>query len=275
MEQGMKLALKKESSPGKKGIELRQVRVLFGGRPVLENISFLVEQGSLCTLLGPNGAGKTSLIRCLNGFIRPVEGHISILGKDLQSYGRRELSQAVSYVPQHHYPVFSYSVLDFVLLGKTPHLPVFNGPASRDREEALQVLNDLGINHLSSRNYLLLSGGERQLALLARGLVQNTPVMLLDEPTSHLDYHYQHRMLEIVRKMVRERGLTALVSLHDPNLAMEYSDKIIVLQQGRVLAELRCDENAFRLRMEKVLQEVYGGAVKIKEVDKKMVSIRY
>ena len=255
-------------------IELDQVTIYLGENLILQRISFSVLPGKLCVLLGPNGAGKTTLLRCIDGLIPSNQGQIQVLGQNIDTLGRKELSRRISYVPQLHQSVFPYQVKDFVLLGRAPHLPWFSTPQTSDRVLAEQALAQLSISYLSHRNYLRLSGGERQLALLARGLVQEAPAMLLDEPTAHLDFSYQHRIMSTLKRLVREKNLAALVSLHDPNLALEYGDQIVLLHHHGLAADISRDEDKFLPRLEAVLKQAYGREIQVWQLPKTAVVVR-
>ncbi|NLP17938.1 MAG: ABC transporter ATP-binding protein [Firmicutes bacterium] len=255
-------------------LELDGVSISLGGRPILKDTSFAIQPGKMCILLGPNGVGKTTLLRAIDGLIPPTAGQIRVLGQDIKTLSRRELSRSLAYVPQIHQGTFSYPVLDFVLLGRAPYLPWFGSPNSQDHALVERILRWLGIEGLARRNYLQLSGGERQLVLLARGLAQEAAVMLLDEPTAHLDFSHRHHIMGIIKKLVRERNLAALVSLHDPNLALEYGDQIVLLDGDTVAADLKREDAAFLPRLETMLKRVYDAGIKVRRVSDQAVVVR-
>lgn len=252
-------------------IDIQGLQVCLNGKPVLKEISLQVGSGRFCTLLGPNGVGKTTLLRSVMGLIKPDKGRLCLLGRELFAYSRKQLSQAVSYVPQGYRPLFSYSVLDMVVMGRNPHLPVFQVPGPEDRAIALKALKDLGIDHLAGRQVHKISGGELQLVLLARGLVQNTALMLLDEPTSNLDFNNQRIILDTLKGLVVKRGMTVLVTMHDPNLALEYADDLAILMEGRIISQLKKEDPDFYKETEKTLQRVYGRQMRIGLIEEKPV----
>ena len=188
--------------------------------PVLEDVSFTVPAGDFLSVLGANGAGKSTLFRCLLGGLEGYNGAISLDGRDVRTFSRRELAARIAYIPQIHRPTFGYSVLDTALMGLTRHLS----------------LEQLGVAHLAQRNFAALSGGEQQLVLIARALCQQSELLIMDEPTASLDYGNQLRVLEQVR-FLSEQGYTVLLSTHDPQHALRFSRRVLALQGGRVAAE--------------------------------------
>jgi iron complex transport system ATP-binding protein len=246
---------------------ISNISVQLGNRLILDRITFDVPEGELCVLLGANGSGKTTLLRCIDGLLRPKSGSIQVVGKDVARLSRTEIARLISYVPQSHLPVFSYTVFDTVLAGRSPHVPLSSGPGPSDFEAVHEALKVLGLHSLADRPYTQLSGGERQLTLLARGLAQGVPIMLLDEPTTYLDYHNQHLVLETVSNLVKNYALTALVCLHDPNLALEYGDHLVMLHDGVVHTDLRRDDPGLLAKLERALRIAYRADIRIRTVD--------
>lgn len=216
-------------------IEVKNLRFCYGARPVIGDVSFTVEKGELLAVLGPNGVGKSTLFRCLLGFLKPVSGEILVDGKELGAYSRRELAKKLAYIPQSHTPAFDHTVLDSVLMGMTAQLRVFEQPGQAQREKAVQMLRALGIEKLADRGCMKISGGERQLMLLARALVQDASMLIMDEPTANLDYGNSCRVMERVKKL-GQTGYTIIFSTHDPNQAFSYATKVLALKDGGVMA---------------------------------------
>ena len=187
-------------------------------------------------LLGPNGSGKTTLLRCLAGLWPPTAGRIFIDGREMGHLSHRQRAALLAVVPQEHAPAFPYTVRDAVLMGRAPHIQIYAGPAPADLEATRRAMEAVGIGHLASRPTSRLSGGERQLTLIARTLAQEAPLLLLDELTSHLDFRNQHRVLELVRRIAAEKALTVVMTLHDPNLAAVFAHQVILLKDGAILA---------------------------------------
>ena len=175
--------------------------------PVLEDVSFTVPAGDFLSVLGANGAGKSTLFRCLLGGLEGYTGTISLDGRDVRTFSRRELAARIAYIPQIHRPTFGYSVLDTALMGLTRHLSPFQSPSKALEQQALTALEQLGVAHLAQRNFAALSGGEQQLVLIARALCQQSELLIMDEPTASLDYGNQLRVLEQVRSL-SEQGYT-------------------------------------------------------------------
>jgi iron complex transport system ATP-binding protein len=207
------------------------------GADILKGVTFRAPGGKVTAVLGPNGSGKTTLFKCISGLWRPRQGAIRFGDRDLSGSVHSERAKRIAVVPQEHDPPFPYTVFDIVLMGRAPHISLFSAPALRDEEAAYAALDRIGIGALRDRPYTKISGGERQLVLIARALAQESPLLLLDEPTSHLDFRNQILVLEKVRGIARQKGLTVLMTLHDPNLAMRFSDHVVMIAEGRVLAQ--------------------------------------
>lgn len=204
--------------------------------PVVNDVSFAVEQGHLAVVLGPNGSGKTSLFKCIAGLWRPENGRVLFDGRDVVHMSFRERARLLAVVPQEHTPPFPYSVFEAALMGRAPHVGLYSAPSAADEDAAMAALEAVGVSSLAERCYTRISGGERQLVLIARALAQEAPLLLLDEPTSHLDFRNQHLVLETVRKVAAAKNLTVLMTLHDPNLASAFAHQIIMLKAGAIVS---------------------------------------
>lgn len=203
--------------------------------PVLSDMSLALKNGSISTILGPNGAGKTTLLHLALGWLKPWQGSIRLAGRSLQEYGRQELGRWIALVPQFEHQPFEYSVLEYILLGRVPHMPALSMPTDSDYDAAFRALEQAGIPNLYDHSMLALSGGERQLVLLARALTQQTRLLLLDEPTAHLDLHNKARLVRILRNL-NSQGVTILMTTHEPEIALAVADDVILMDQGCVLA---------------------------------------
>jgi iron complex transport system ATP-binding protein len=188
----------------------------YSGRPVLNNVDISVRSGEVLCLLGPNGVGKTTLFRTLLGLLPIISGEVLIDGADRRSLSRQELACKVAYVPQSHSPSFSFSVTDVVLTGCAAHLGLFSAPTKSEYERAEKVMADVGIWHLKDRIYSQLSGGERQMALIARALMQDADLLIMDEPAASLDMGKQLALLSRIRDMTRQ-GKGIIMSTHNPD----------------------------------------------------------
>lgn len=209
-------------------IAIRELSFRYGRERVLERVSFTIPTG-VTALLGPNGAGKTTLLRLILGILQPHAGTVSLAGKPLQSYSRRQLSQMIGFVPQNEQITFDLSVREYVLLGRAPYVPWLELPSSADLQIVSEVLEMLGLRDLRDRPISSLSGGERQLVIIARALAQQPKILLLDEPTAHLDLANQVRVLRVIRSL---QNLSVLFTTHDPNLALAVADYTVLVRRG-------------------------------------------
>jgi len=218
-------------------IEVENLRLRLNGQPVLERVSLTARPGSVTVLLGPNGSGKTSLLLCLCAHYRPIQGEIRLCQQSLPSLSYRSLARLLAVVPQDHNPVFPYQVREVILLGRISRVGFFSQPTGRDYELVEDILALLQIQHLADKPYTRISGGERQLVLIGRCLAQEPQVLLLDEPTNHLDFKNQYAILKLIKELARQRNLTFLMTLHDPNMALLFADHVILLAEGRIVSQ--------------------------------------
>ncbi len=205
-----------------------------GSHAVLQDISLDVCSGTVNAVLGPNGAGKSTLLHLILGLYPPQRGEIQINGRPLSAYSRQNLSRQIALVPQREHIPFDFRVLEYVLLGRTPHLDFLQMPGPEDVRAARQALERLGIADLADRRVSALSGGEHQLVLIARAVAQESPILLLDEPTAHLDLANQRRILTLLRGLAGQ-GKTVLFTTHDPDTALAVADNCILMRGGRIL----------------------------------------
>jgi iron complex transport system ATP-binding protein len=205
-------------------------------RPVLTDVSLDVRAGALVGILGPNGSGKTTLLRLLSGTRRPTAGHLHLDGRPLHDVTRRALARRVAVVPQETHLAFDYSVMEMVLMGRHPHLGVFEVEGPADMAAARDALDATGASHLEARDFATLSGGEKQRVVISAALAQATDVLLLDEPTSSLDLGAQLDIAHLLVELNRARGVTIVVSTHDLNLAAGICRDLVLLRDGRVVA---------------------------------------
>ncbi|MBM6977051.1 ABC transporter ATP-binding protein, partial [Intestinimonas butyriciproducens] len=217
-------------------LDIRDLRFSYTSRPVLQGVDLRLEPGELVFLLGANGAGKSTLFRCALGLLPGYEGEISLHGRDIRRLSARALAREMAYIPQSHHPAFSYPVLDMVLMGAQHRLSPFANPGPREEAAALAALDQVGIAGLAGRDFQRLSGGEQQLVLIARALAQQARLLLMDEPTSSLDFGNRVRVLDQVSELAR-RGYAILLSCHDPQLALLYAHRVVALHQGKVAAD--------------------------------------
>lgn len=189
------------------------------GPEVLRGVNLSIRQGEILTVLGRNGAGKSTLFSCMLGMKKPQQGSIHIQGRSISTMTEREIASVVGFVPQSHNPAFSYTVEEFVLMGCAAKIGLLSSPGEREREKTYEALEKMGITHLAQRPYTELSGGERQQVTIARAIVGEPKIILFDEPTAHLDFANQVKVLRIVKKL-SEDGYAVAMTTHDPNHAL-------------------------------------------------------
>lgn len=245
-------------------MSLAAERLTFGypGHRVGADADLSVEPGRVMVLLGPNGGGKTTLLKTLLGLMPPLAGRVMLDGRDLGTIAVGARARAIGYVPQSGASPFAFSVGDVVLMGRTAHGGLFAAPTRRDRDIAAAVLDRLGIAHLSDRPTTMISGGERQLVLIARALAQEPRFIVLDEPTASLDFGNQGQVLRQVRRLAAD-GLGVLFTTHDPNHAGRVADRVVMLRDGRLMA----DGPARAVLSSDALAALYGAPVETLTTD--------
>lgn len=205
-----------------------------GNNKILDDISFNIEEGKFISLLGANGAGKSTLFKCILGIIQNYKGKVSIDNIDIKTLNSRELSKYFTYIPQVANTTYNYKVIDVVLMGLARYLGLFSLPKKEQEDIAFEALKKFGIESLANKNFDRISGGEKQLVMLARALAQNSKVWVLDEPCSNLDYGNQIRILNILKELAKE-GYIIIISIHNPEQAYYFSDEIIILNGKKIL----------------------------------------
>ncbi len=218
-------------------VKVLGVEFYYDSLKVLDNVEFEVNEGELVSIIGPNGAGKTTLLKCIARILKPRKGAVYVDGVSLWSLKPREAARIVAYAETSIVPEFQLTVLDYVLTARYPHTnPVKLWEDYRDVEIVEQALRELGIAHLANRKLGQISSGELQRVILARIIAQEPKVLLIDEPTAFLDLKYRLEVMEILRKLSKEKNLTIIVAIHDLELAARYSDKLILLHKGKIVA---------------------------------------
>lgn len=216
-------------------IEVRGAAFRYGTREVFSGVDLDVFRGELLSVLGPNGCGKSTLLRCLAGALRPAAGSVRLDAADISGLDAAARARRIGFLFQNHTPTFPFPVLEVVSMGRAPHLGLFGVPSSKDIALAERALDRVGVLHLKDRPYTEVSGGERQLVLLARTLAQQPDVILLDEPMSHLDLRNQVRSLRAIGELAAE-GVTMIMTTHDPNHALQFPGRVVLMKPGGVIA---------------------------------------
>lgn len=204
----------------------------FGQQCIFRDISFSLKAGEILSIIGPNGAGKSTLLRCLNGLLIPAAGDIRIGAQNISSMNRQLLGKTIGYVPQNNEDTFGFTVLDMVLMGRAAHIGLFDEPGEHDREVASSALSLVGLESLRERNFNELSGGQAQLVIIARALAAEPDVLLLDEPTSHLDIFNQAQVLKVLKSLSCDRRLSVIMTTHNPDHAFLFSSKTLLMRPG-------------------------------------------
>lgn len=239
-------------------LDLSHTDLGYSGRVVLRDVSLTIQTGEIVCLLGPNGVGKTTLFKTILGFIKPLAGLITIGGTDISRFSPKDFARLVAYVPQLHHSPFPYTVRDVVLFGRTVHLDLFASPGKKDRDIADSCLELLKITHLAERAFSELSGGERQMVIIARALTQEARFIILDEPTSNLDYGNQVRIIRKIGEL-RKQSVGILMATHTPDHAFMIGSKVVVVDHGSLFC---CGKPETTLTPD-TLRQIYGVEVQV------------
>ncbi len=256
-------------------IEVEKASFSYGRQRVLENIGFNVNAGEVFCLFGPNGCGKTTLIQCLLGLLKPNSGTIRLQGRDIRSMKTAEIARELSYIPQVHEKPFPYKVLDVVLMGRVSYTGLFSLPKKQDVKIAEEALERVGMLGFKDKPYTQLSGGETQLVMVARALTQKTPVLVMDEPTAHLDFRNELSFLETIVQLVKETKITVVMATHFPNHAFYFENsnigsRVALMNDTMFYAQGRPDQvltennmyNIFNIKSKLICHEWEEGRLK-------------
>ena len=215
-------------------LKVKDVEFSYGSVPILKDVCIELATSEMLGVVGPNGAGKSTLIRCIDRILAPQKGNILLDERDIKEMRLMELAKKMGYIPQSTSRVFPATVFDTVLMGRRPHLGWRS--SEKDTEKVLEMLQMLNIEEFAMRDINELSGGQQQKVFIARALTQEPDVLLLDEPTSNLDIRHQLEVMDIIKNIVREKGIAAIMAIHDLNLASRYADRIIMMNSGKIFA---------------------------------------
>jgi iron complex transport system ATP-binding protein len=234
-------------------INVKELHFAYHKHTVLNGVNFSLNKGEVVSLLGPNGCGKSTLIRLILKLIHAKKGDILINNKMINDYSHKEIAQHIAYIPQYHNVPFNYSVLEMVMMGRVSKLGFLASPSKKDKEIAYESLRSIGIDDLSSRPFGQLSGGQKQMVLLARALTQEVNTFIMDEPVSGLDYGNQIRLLELISKLSRQ-GYTFLKTTHYPDHALLVSSRVVVMNEGKIIADGKPED----VITSEMINQVYG-----------------
>lgn len=235
-------------------VEVSNLSFKYEQNLVLDGVSFDVQRGKFYSIIGPNGSGKTTLLRNMSKSLFPEKNKVFVSGKCIEDYGSKQFAKEVSYVPQYIANDFEFLVMDIVLMGRNPYLGRFQSESKEDIDIASRAMRATNVWHLRDKKISQISGGEKQRVIIARALTQNTDIMFLDEPISNLDILHQIEIMEIIKSLVKNKGITVISVLHDLNVASIYSDNIILIKQGKVFA----NGNPHQIITKKNIKDVYG-----------------
>lgn len=233
-------------------LEVNNLNYSYNNYSFLDKISFSLDKGIILSIVGPNGSGKTTILKCISKVLRLKKGTVSFDGKSIKNLSLKEISRYVSFVPQNFFPVFATTVFEMVLLGRKPYVKWF--VSGKDEEIVKNILDIMGLGNLSLRFFNELSGGEKQKVLIAKALAQEPEIILLDEPTSNLDLKHQFKIMNLIKKIIKQKNISAVMAIHDLNLALRFSDKIIMLKDGMVHAYGDID----KILNEENIKKVFG-----------------
>ncbi|MDD6481043.1 MAG: ABC transporter ATP-binding protein [Lachnospiraceae bacterium] len=245
--------------------QAEQISAGYGAKPALQSVSFFCESGLLFGILGANGSGKTTLMKAICGVL-PHEGNCTLDGISLEKLSPRQIAKLCSYIPQRSGISIDISAMDVVLMGYNPRLGLLEQPDKKMQEKARAALCQVGLEEHIEDNYLTLSEGQKQLCILARTLVSDCRLLLLDEPESALDFRYRYQMLDILKQWVRKEPRAAILTLHDPELALRYCDRLLLLRDGKVTGILNPASDSLE-NMEAQLSQIYGKVSLIRCMD--------
>ena len=242
-------------------IHVSELNHVYGQLPVLQNISLAIDRGDFFVIIGPNGSGKTTLMKIIAGILRLQKGELQVLNRSIQSYTRKALARKVAFVQQMVSIDFPFSVLELILMGRSPHQGVLGLGDKSDMNIAKETMIFTGIDHLADRRLYELSGGEQQRVMIARAICQNSEIILLDEPTASLDLAHQIRIMDLMEKLRAEKNVTVVMVSHDVNLAAMYGDRLLLLNKGEI-TQLGDPKEVLTFQ---TLEQVYGCTLLVDE----------
>lgn len=238
-------------------LKITDLKVGYNNKSIVEDINISINPKEFTVILGLNGAGKTTLLKTIGGLLKPIHGQVALNGENILLWDEKELAKHVSYMPQRHSIIYDIKVIDLVLMGITPYLSLFQTPNKNHVKKAYRVLDSMNMKKHSERNFFHLSEGQKQLVIMARSLMQDSEIMLFDEPVSALDFKNKHFVLGNIKKTLNKENKIGIITLHDPNLALNYCDKIIIIDKGEIYAEFSTKEMSMEF-LKDIFSKLYG-----------------
>ncbi len=251
-------------------LKIENISAGYGNEIILKDINFTIEKSEFTALLGLNGTGKTTLLKTISGLIKPLSGKSFLNGEDISALTEKGRAQKISYMSQRHSIVYDIRVVDVVIMGITPYLGMFETPSKAHKQLAYEMIHIMGMEEIKDGNFNNLSEGQKQLIIIGRNLMQDAALMLFDEPDSALDFTNKHMVLNKIRKIVRQNKRAGLITLHDPNYALNYCDRIILIDGGGVFADFYTEDISLQL-LEDIFTPIYGEIEVIKHKGKFMI----
>ncbi len=242
------------SIPQHNHIKIENLNWNYGSEIVLNDLNLTIEKGKFYTILGPNGSGKTTLAKIITKSLDIPSDKVFLISEDLSKMSNKQTSKRIATVPQNTIIDFDFSVMDIVLMGRAPYIKRFQSESSYDMEIAKNAMKKTNTWQLKDKKIDQISGGERQRVIIARAITQNTEILILDEPISNIDIHHQIQLLDVLKTLNREKNITIITILHDLNLAAQYSDEIILLSKGEIMAK----GNPQEVLTKEIINEVYN-----------------
>jgi len=242
-------------------IEVKNLSFSYITQAVLKNVTFSVNDGELLSILGCNGAGKSTLLRCILGLLTEYEGTIALNDRNIRGMSPSEMAKQIAYIPQSHYQAFNFSVYNMVLMGTSSQVSAISSPGKNQKMRAEDAMERMGISHLGKKSFSNISGGERQLTLIARALAQDAKLLVMDEPTANLDYGNQLRVMEQAKSLAGE-GYTVIQSTHNPEQAYLFSDHILALKNGEIVG----DGSPADIITEKLMRALYNADTEVQSM---------
>lgn len=251
-------------------LHIKNIQAGYKNKIIVDNVGFSIKPKEFTALLGLNGAGKTTLLKTISGLLKPISGQVVIGGEDLLILNEKERARHISFMPQRHSIIYDTKVIDVVIMGITSYLSIFETPNNGHREIAYRMLELIGMDAYAEYNFLNLSEGQKQLIIIARALMQNAEIMLFDEPDSALDFKNKHMVLESIRNIIKSQNKIGIITLHDPNLALQYCDKIIILKNGTIFSEFDTKDVNSDFLLD-VFSKIYGEISIVEHMNKHVI----